>query len=80
MVEVVELGPEHAGEALAQYREYEWWDDRESDDLREALARSLAVGLRTEGDAQLIAMARVITDYTYYAKVYDVIVAADRRG
>lgn len=57
MVEVVELGPDHTDEALALYREYVWWEDRERDDLREALSGSLAVGLRTESGAQLVAMA-----------------------
>jgi len=31
-------------------------------------------------ESDLVASARVLTDYTYYATVYDVIVAADRRG
>jgi predicted GNAT family N-acyltransferase len=38
----------------------------------------VAVGV--EADGELVAAARVLTDYTYYAKVYDVIVAADSRG
>jgi predicted GNAT family N-acyltransferase len=29
---------------------------------------------------ELVAAARVLTDYQYYTTVYDVIVAADRRG
>ncbi|MFB6233688.1 MAG: GNAT family N-acetyltransferase, partial [Haloarculaceae archaeon] len=48
-------------------------------DVRRALAETdVAVGLEDGGT--LVATARVLTDYTYYAKVFDVIVAADRRG
>ncbi len=31
-------------------------------------------------DGGLVAAARVLTDYTYYANVFDVVVATDRRG
>ena len=67
-------------EALtALYRDYEWWADRTTEDVRRALAETgVAVGI--EADDELVAAARVLTDRTYYAKVYDVIVAADRRG
>jgi predicted GNAT family N-acyltransferase len=77
--EVVDLGHEDAGEYLRLYREYEWWADREHADVEHALAHTpLAVGLR-END-ELVAAARVLTDFVYYAKVYDVIVAEARRG
>ena len=47
--------------------------------MRRALVETgVAVGV--EADGELVAAARVLTDRTYYAKVYDVIVAADRRG
>lgn len=36
------------------------------------------MGLRDDGD--LVAVARVISDGVYYAKVYDVVVATSRRG
>lgn len=79
MAERVALGPEHAGEVLGLYREYGWWTDRARGDVRDALANTpVAVGLRDGGD--LVAAARVLTDGVYYAKVYDVIVAAGRRG
>lgn len=38
----------------------------------------MALGLREDG--KLVAATRVITDFVYYAKVYDVLVAEDRRG
>lgn len=36
-------------------------------------------GIAGERGVQLVGAARVLTDFTYYGKVYDVIVAADRR-
>lgn len=71
--------PADARDLAALYEEYGWWADRTVPELREALSNTLvAVGLRDEGE--LIAAARVVTDGVYYAKLYDVIVAADRRG
>lgn len=76
---VVELGPEDTEEYLKLYREFEWWADREHGNVERALENtSLAIGLR-DGD-ELVAAARVFTDFVYYAKVYDVIVAESRRG
>ncbi|MFB6296268.1 MAG: GNAT family N-acetyltransferase [Halobacteriales archaeon] len=75
------LGPDAVPELLALYETYEWWADREEVDLRRALAATdEAVALREEETGDLVAAARVLTDYTYYAMVFDVIVHADRRG
>jgi predicted GNAT family N-acyltransferase len=74
------LGPDAAAELIELYDTYEWWADREEDAVRRALAATdEAVGVR-DGDDRLVAAARVLTDYTYYAMVYDVIVHADHRG
>lgn len=79
MSTVFDLTPADAGELTALYRDYEWWADRDADAVREALAETdVAVGVESNG--VLVAAARVLTDYTYYANVFDVIVAADRRG
>ncbi len=86
MVLTRDLEPDDAEELTELYEEYEWWDDREVDDVRTALAETeVAVGVECETpeksrDGNLVAAARVLTDYTYYANVFDVIVAADRRG
>ena len=73
-----DLSPDDAPELTALYEEYEWWSDRSVSDVRDALAETeVAVGI--EDDGELIAAARVLTDYQYYANVFDVIVAADRR-
>ena len=74
----VDLTPDDAAELTALFAEYGWWAERTESDVREALANSVAVGIREDGE--LVAAARVLTDGVYYAKLYDVIVAADRRG
>lgn len=79
MAEIRELTPADAPELAALYTDYEWWADREDAAVREALAATeLAIGVVE--DERLVAAARVLTDYVYYGKVYDVIVAADRRS
>ena len=79
MTTVRDLTPADAEALTALYRDYEWWADRTTEDVRRALAGT-AVAVGIEADDELVAAARVLTDRTYYAKVYDVIVAADRRG
>ena len=79
MPTVRDLKPEDAPALTALYGEHDWWADREVDRVRQALAET-AVAVGVEDDGDLVASARVLTDYTYYATVYDVIVAADRRG
>ena len=74
-----DLSPADAEALTTLYDDYEWWADRTVEDVRRALAETpITVGV--EADDELVAAARVLTDHTYYAKVYDVIVAADRRG
>lgn len=79
MVEAVELGPEDAAALAALYGDWDWWADRDPDAVERMLANTdAAVGVRDGGD--LVAAARALTDGVYYAKLCDVIVAADRRG
>jgi len=74
-----DLGPDDASEYVALFSDYAWWADREVPPFRDALTETdEAIGLRADGD--LVAAARVLTDYVHYAMVYDVIVAEDRRG
>lgn len=79
---VVELGPDDAADLLALYRGYDRWADRDRGGVERALANSLVVGLRIDdgeadaGEGELIAAARVVTDFAYYATVFDVVVAA----
>ncbi|MCL9812425.1 hypothetical protein [Natranaeroarchaeum aerophilus] len=66
-----DLAPGDAWELVALYEEYDWWEDRSVEDVRRALAETeVAVGIEADGD--LVATARVLTDYTYYANVFDV--------
>lgn len=79
MTTVRDLTPDDAPALTQLYEDYEWWADREVEGVCEALAETeVAVGVEDDGD--LVAAARVLTDFTYYATVFDVIVAADRRG
>jgi GNAT superfamily N-acetyltransferase len=70
--------PEDAPEVTDLYADYGWWADRTVEGVRRALAET-AVTVSIEVDGRLVA-ARVLTDLTYYANVFDVVVAADRRG
>lgn len=75
------LGPEDAEDVHGLYASYEWWADRDVADVRTALENTdLAVGCRDAETDELVAAARVLTDFVYYAKLYDVIVAERRRG
>jgi GNAT superfamily N-acetyltransferase len=66
-------------ELCALYATYEWWADRTPDGVADALAATdEVVALRAAGD--LVAAARVLTDYAYYGTVYDVVVHADHRA
>lgn len=79
MTTVRELTPADAPELCRLYEEYEWWEDREVPDIERALGETeVAVGI--EDDETLLAAARVLTDYTYYANVFDVIVRTEHRG
>lgn len=78
MPTVRELTPADAPALTALYAEYEWWADRECEEVRVALAATeVALGVEVEGD--LVAAARVLSDYQYYATVFDVIVARAHR-
>jgi GNAT superfamily N-acetyltransferase len=80
MPTVRDLTPEDAPALTALYEQYDWWADRDPARVRVALeATEVAVGVE-DGSEGLVAAARVLTDYAYYANVFDVVVAADRRG
>ena len=79
MTRVRDLSADDAPALTDLYAEYGWWADREVEAVRRALdGTEVAVGVEDDGD--LVAAARVLTDFTYYANVFDVVVAADRRG
>ena len=88
MTIVRELDPTDAPALTVLYEDYPWWEDRTVEDVERALENTeVALGVE-EGAADacasdepdLLAAARVLTDYRFYATVFDVIVASDRRG
>lgn len=62
--------------------EGEWWTEgRDRADVETMLEHSdEVVGLRDSDTGELVAFARVLTDYVYRAFVFDVIVEESRRG
>lgn len=78
---IYELPEDRIPELEALYRSYEWWADRDVDDVRRAYEHTdCFVGLCDGEIGKLIAAARVLTDFVYYGTIYDVIVAEERRG
>lgn len=76
---VRELTPADAAALATLYEDYDWWEDRDEDKVATAI-RNTDLALGYEEDEALVASARVLTDGAYYARIYDVIVAADHRG
>lgn len=75
------IGPDAVPELAELYETYDWWADREPTELERALAGTdETIALRDDESDELVAAARVLTDYTYYAMVFDVIVHDDHRG
>jgi GNAT superfamily N-acetyltransferase len=67
---------------LMQLYRSEWWTShRTSEQVRELVKWSdLVVGLCDSEDDRLVAFARVLTDRTFRAIIFDVIVATEHRG
>ncbi|PYR70462.1 MAG: GNAT family N-acetyltransferase [Acidobacteria bacterium] len=59
-----------------------WWaHDRTREQVENLLTWSdLVIGLCDDADDRLVAFARVLTDRTFRAFIFDVIVAAEHRG
>lgn len=75
-----DLADDELDDLVALYGDYEWWADRDATDVRRAIEGTDAlVCLQDAETDELVAAARVLTDFVYYATVYDVIVAAGRR-
>lgn len=73
-----EITPE---EMCTLYQDHKWWDNRTKTAVEKAISETdVLVGIRDTETNRLIASSRVLTDFTYYAGIYDVIVAKDRRG
>jgi len=68
-------------ELMELYR-HEWWTNqrREEDVTRMLQHTDLVVGVCTDPGGQLVGFTRVLTDRTYKALIFDVIVAEAHRG
>lgn len=77
------LDVEATDDLRSLYDAYPAWADRTVEEIREIIENSdVVVGLwdtSLETD-QLVASARVLTDFVRYGMIYEVIVAEDRRG
>jgi predicted GNAT family N-acyltransferase len=78
----VEYDPDNlTDELLTLYRTYDWWADRTEEDLKHALRHTDEMVILRDHDTEIIvAAARILTDYIYYAKIYDVIVSEEYRS
>ncbi|PSP94412.1 GNAT family N-acetyltransferase [Halobacteriales archaeon QS_4_62_28] len=61
------------------YESHDWWAGRTADDIERAVEHSdVFVGLVDSTD-RLVAGTRVLTDFVYYGKIYDIVVHEDVR-
>lgn len=75
------LEDRHLPELMRLYADAWWSRERTVEQVRDLLRWSdLVVGLCAPPDDRLVAFARVLTDRTFRAMMYDVIVDANMRG
>lgn len=81
VIEVEQLTKSQQDDLYRLYQN-EWWTaDRRHDEVLRAVERSdEIVGLVDPDTERLIAFARILTDYTYKALIFDVIVDQSHRG
>ncbi len=77
---IYELGSKHI-EQLHQLYQEEWWTKgRTLEDTRKCVANSQLCIALVDAQDNLIGFARVLTDFTFKALIFDVIVREDQRG
>jgi predicted GNAT family N-acyltransferase len=78
---VEQLDDRLRGDLMELYR-HEWWTHqrREEDVVRMLQHTDLVVGVCSEPGDELVAFARVLTDRTFKATIFDVIVDQAHRG
>ena len=70
-----EVEDDEISEIRDLYGTYSSWADHSEEDVRRAVNNSdEVVGLYDKDEERFVASARILTDYTYYAVVYDVVV------
>ena len=81
-LEVVhELSNAQIMQLMDLYRHARWTKERTVDDVREMLGHTdFIFGFIPRGGGELVAFARVLSDWTYFAIIFDVIVAPVYRG
>lgn len=81
VVSIENLTEAHLQDLLGLYQQAWWSRGRRIDDVRAMLRHSdVTVALADAEDGRLVAFARALTDRTYKAVVFDVIVDDARRG
>lgn len=81
MIELDRIEENRVAELLQLYRSAWWASDRTGDEVSSMLLHcDLVTGLVDEATDQLVAFARVLTDHTYFAMIFDVIVTPEWRG
>lgn len=80
-MEIIYQLREHHIAQLHQLYQLEWWTrERTLDETRRCVAGSqICIGM-TDNNNDLAGFTRVLTDYTFKALIFDVIVRHDRRG
>lgn len=75
------LSESHKDQLLELYNN-EWWSkDRKREDIEKILqGSSFIVGIINKSNTDLVAFARILTDYFKYAYIYDVIVKENHRN
>ena len=79
---VIDSIDDHRIEQLTYLYKSEWWShSRTPEQVRDLLKWSdLVIGLCDDKDDRLVAFARVLTDRTFRAFIFDVIVSPTHRG
>lgn len=78
---VRQLNEDHIQDLYALYQTAWWAQDRTLKDIRKMLAHSdIVVGLYDDSRDRLIGFARVLTDFVYKARLFDVILAESSQG
>lgn len=81
-IEQVESLTEQQIEQLHDLYRNEWWSQQRTPaDIRRMLAQTdLIIGLIEQATGELVGFCRLLTDFTYHALLYDVIVRPDCRN
>lgn len=77
---VYELSEDQIEDLLELFKNEDWSKNRETCGVKKMLSSSWTLGLVDTENGKLVAFSRVLSDFTYRAFIYDVIVAKEYRG